>query len=266
MKTKVLRFVPGANPSYVLNNIEQALDLDETTLEYIDLMQKELAPIVPADAKLDKRNLLKLIANFYLIRGTDDSIQSFFRIFFNEYVDLTYPWDRTFRLSEGAWDSVTEQYNDQQSQASSTTKLLDSYKYQKYSYVLKSGLKPETWTYVFDRLVHPAGMLYFAEVLFTIIATAEITSDLVPASDPNWSYRSGLLNSSLGSQMPGIQVGYPGRKAVQYLYVVAGPMEMAVAASERELLVRANEALLYEGGDAATDAIELEGGDILILE
>ena len=273
LKTKVLRFVTGANPSYVLNNIEQAMDVDETTAEYIDLMQKELAPIVPSNSKIDKRNLLKLIVNFYLIRGTDDSIKTFFRIFFNEQVEVTYPWDETFRLSEGNWNASTQSYGNRQSQLSSTMKLQDSDRYQKYSYVVKSSLNVNQWDYVFDRLVHPAGTKYFGETSFNRIYVADPTlTHLTPptAKDPDWSYRSGILNDSLSSQMPSIQTNvYQGRFVSTTLTTnTAGPMAMTAIGTVLPLptsIINAN-ALLLETGDNVNGALQLENGESITLE
>jgi len=269
-KTKVLRFVVGANPSYVLNNIEQAMDIDETTSEYINLMQKELAPIVPSNSKIDKRNLLKLIVNFYLVRGTDDSIKAFFRIFFNEQVEVTYPWDETFRLSEGDWDDVSQSYVNKQSQLSSVIKLQDSDRYQKYSYVVKSSLNISEWDYIFERLVHPAGTKYFGEVSFNIAAVAnpQITK-LTPPSNPEWSYRSGILNDSLSSQMPGIQSSvYQGRFTIVTMTTSVSGVVPTVAAVELDDEITNLNALLTENASStgSSGALELEGTGTLTLE
>ena len=270
LKTKVLRFVVGANPSYVLNNIEQAMDIDETTSEYINLMQKELAPIVPSNSKIDKRNLLKLIVNFYLVRGTDDSIKAFFRIFFNEQVDVTYPWDETFRLSEGDWDPLSLSYVNRQSQLSNTIKLQDSDRYQKYSYVVKSSLNISEWDYIFERLVHPAGTKYFGEVSFNrlYIADPQITN-LTPPSNPEWSYRSGILNDSLSSQMPGIQSSvYQGRFVRVNMTTLAAGVVPTVAEVVVDDEINNLNALLTENASitGSSGALELEGTGTLTLE
>jgi hypothetical protein len=47
-------------------------------------------------------------------------------------------------------------------------KLQDSFYYQKFSYVLKTGSNAELWKNAFNRLVHPAGFIFFGEILLTI--------------------------------------------------------------------------------------------------
>jgi hypothetical protein len=63
-------------------------------------------------------------------------------------------------------------------------KLQDSYYYQKFSYVLRTGSNADLWNNAFNRLVHPAGFIFFGEILLTI-----------------------YLNSILSMQQPGRQTG-----------------------------------------------------------
>lgn len=51
---------------------------------------------------------------------------------------------------------------------SSYKKLQDSYYYQKFSYVLRTGSNAELWKNSFNRLIHPAGFIFFGEILLTI--------------------------------------------------------------------------------------------------
>ena len=47
-------------------------------------------------------------------------------------------------------------------------RLQDSYYYQKFSYVLKTGKNIVDWKNAFTRLVHPAGFIFFGEILIFI--------------------------------------------------------------------------------------------------
>jgi hypothetical protein len=67
---------------------------------------------------------------------------------------------------------------------SSYKKLQDSYYYQKFSYVLRTGSNAKLWKNSFNRLIHPAGFIFFGEILLTI-----------------------YLNSILSLNQPGRQVG-----------------------------------------------------------
>ena len=46
--------------------------------------------------------------------------------------------------------------------------IQDSYYYQKFSYVLKTGTNIADWSNAFTRLVHPAGLKFFGEIVILI--------------------------------------------------------------------------------------------------
>ena len=48
--------------------------------------------------------------------------------------------------------------------------LQDSFYYQQFSYVLKTGKNVADWSNAFTRLVHPAGFKFFGEILINILA------------------------------------------------------------------------------------------------
>ena len=47
-------------------------------------------------------------------------------------------------------------------------RIQDSFKYQKFSYILKTGANIDQWKNAFNRLVHPAGFIFFGEILLFI--------------------------------------------------------------------------------------------------
>jgi hypothetical protein len=51
--------------------------------------------------------------------------------------------------------------------------IQDSYYWQKFSYVLRTGVDFETWASSYNRLIHPAGFKHFGEVLIAIFFTGE---------------------------------------------------------------------------------------------
>lgn len=171
--TTPVRYWVGPGPSYVLNEIERHMDIDENDAVYLDLMQKEIAPIVPRNVLVNKRTLYKQFIDFYKLRGTSDSIETFFRILFNDNVEVEYPYDTTLIPSSGNWEPNAAlpkggQYLDKKGHLSDVIKIHDSLRYQKFSYVVKSGTNITDWNLVFNRLVHPAGFKYFAEILLLI--------------------------------------------------------------------------------------------------
>jgi len=255
--TTIVKYWVGPGPSWVMNNIEAAMDIDKNETNYLELMQKEIAAAIPRDVTVNKRNLYKRIIDFYKIRGSADSIEIFFRLLFNESVEVEFPYNETLIPSSGDWDQPAEvtsvvngavsssttvvintadenirlssklvvdglytraddirvsgisgttitlsdpvtlsdnqtitfvprgTYLDNKGFLSYNIKLQDSLRYQKFSYLIKTGKNLSDWEYVYDKLVHPAGFVYFAEILiFLELVDSTLTAALNKASMP----------------------------------------------------------------------------------
>ena len=175
--TTVIKYWVGPGPSYVLNAIEEALNIDDNTDDYLELMQKEIAAAIPRDLTVNKRALYKSITDFYKVRGTTDSIEIFFRLLFNEDVEVEQPWDKTLKPSDGGWDATQNRYTDAKGQLSHNTKIHDSDFYQKFSYVIRTGKNLVDWKNSFTKLVHPAGFKFFGEILLLTQLTRAVLGD-----------------------------------------------------------------------------------------
>lgn len=166
----------GPGPSYVLNAIEDFMDIDknsdsemDATHQYLEMMQKEIASAIPRGLLVNKNTLYKRIVDFYKIRGSSDSIETFFRLLYNEEVEIEKPYDNTLIPSSGNWSADTNQFISTKGFVSEKKiRLHDSYRYQKYSYLIKTGKNLTDWEYTFNRLVHPAGFIFFGEILLLI--------------------------------------------------------------------------------------------------
>ena len=163
----------GPGPSHILNNIEQAMDIDSNSTLFLELMQKEIAAAIPRSITVNKRNLYKTIVDYYKVRGSADSIEIFFRLLFNDQVEVQYPYDKTLVPSSGNWDLNAAlpkggQYLNKKGFLSDDIKIQDSLRYQRFSYLVRTGQNVSTWENVFNRLVHPAGFIFFGEILLLI--------------------------------------------------------------------------------------------------
>lgn len=207
--TTPITYWVGPGPSYVLNEIERHLDIDENDQNFLELMQKEIAPIVPRNILVNKRTLYKQFIDFYKLRGTSDSIEIFFRILFNDNVEVTFPYDKTLIPSSGNWEVDPELpkggiYLDKKGFLSDDIKIQDSLRFQKFSYVIKSGTNISDWDLVFNRLVHPAGFKYFAEILLLIqLINVETVNNrkTLPQVTPGTTLE---LLSAMPFQVPGV--------------------------------------------------------------
>ncbi len=231
----------GPGPSYIINAIEEAMNIDENTEDYLELMQKEIAQAIPRTLTVNKRNLYKNINDFYKLKGTSDSIEVFFRLLFNESVETEFPYDKTLIPSSGKWDAGLNRYLDHKGFLSDNIKLQDSKFYQKFSYVVRTGKNLSDWETAFDKLVHPAGFVFFGEILILTQLTRaalgdNIRQDLVELDIgigegstgsipvPNqpgfvYTYKDlyGRLNRKTLSSMPGVQPGVIGAEDVALL-------------------------------------------------
>ena len=194
----------GPGPSHVLNNIERAMDIDSNSQTFLELMQKEIASVIPRDITVNKRNLYKNIVDYYKVRGSADSIEIFFRLLFNDEVEVQYPWDKTLIPSSGNWDVNPAlpkggQYLDNKGQLSNVIRLQDSLRYQKFSYLIRTGQNVSTWENVFNRLVHPAGFKFFGEILIIMELTKAILGEDTTEGDT--LYRKVL--SAMPERQPG---------------------------------------------------------------
>lgn len=95
-----------SNPSFKLNTLEDALNINENDEELLNMMQKEIAPAIDQNIKVNKRALYQRLIDFYRIRGSKNSIDLFFKLFFqDEEVQVDYPWNSTLKTSSGNWDN-----------------------------------------------------------------------------------------------------------------------------------------------------------------
>ena len=231
----------GPGPSYILNAIEEALNIDTNTEDYLELMQKEIAQAIPRNLTVDKRSLYKNIVDFYKLKGSSDSIEIFFRLLFNENVETDFPYDKTLIPSSGKWDTDLNQYLDHKGFLSDNIKIQDSLFYQKFAYVIRTGKNLSDWGPAFEKLVHPAGFIFFGEILILTQLTRAALGDNIRQSavelDTGYSegavgsipvpgqagyvykYKDlyGRVNRKTLSSMPGLQPGVIGAEDVALL-------------------------------------------------
>lgn len=156
-------------PSQEIVNIVSEHDIDRTSSQYIDLIQGEIAKNVPNAVAFDKVSLYKKIVEYYLTKGSEDSIINFFKIFYDESITLKYPRERLFKTSSGTWDQENKRYRDTKGFSSNSDVLQDSHFWQDFSYVIESAVPVSEWKNEFLGLVHPAGFKFFGVLVLLLI-------------------------------------------------------------------------------------------------
>lgn len=94
-------------PSTEIQSIYSTKDIDSDSLKYLNQIEELIGKTIPKSNVLNKVELYKIIIKYYSTRGSEDSIHTFFKIFFNELVEIIYPKEQLFKLSEGlgSWTS-----------------------------------------------------------------------------------------------------------------------------------------------------------------
>lgn len=99
-----------ANTSYTYGNTVHNImksgdfrDIDTTEDGFLTLFKKELLPYFPERTELELTKILKGAKEFYLKKGTEESIKWLFRVLFNAEATIHYPRDNILRASDGKW-------------------------------------------------------------------------------------------------------------------------------------------------------------------
>lgn len=89
-------------PSNEIAAITREKDIDVVSDKYLTQIQSLIARNIPNSRVLDKVTLYRVIIQYYHTRGSEDSIHTFFKIFFDEIVSIFYPKNYLFDLSGGS--------------------------------------------------------------------------------------------------------------------------------------------------------------------
>lgn len=204
------RFVnQSGQPSAEISSILKYRNLDETIDTYLNEIKKEIGPTLPDTFTPNRIKLFKRLSEWYVSRGSIESIELFFRIVFSEKIQVYYPKEDVFTPSDGDWQISSEDYevynttNDnifytvnnlayvldsigkrsslyqgEKNTTSSYNRIQDSYFYQNYSYAIRTEYPIEKWSSVFNRLVHPAGFIFFGDVLIDLGVNINTTNTI----------------------------------------------------------------------------------------
>jgi len=106
------------NPIHILLNANYN-DIDSTTSATLDKWALQLAPKWPQSVQVDRTFLYKNIKDIYEAKGSRSSIETFFRVFYGEEVEVSYPSEFILRASDGRWQQTSSV------KATAATNILD---------------------------------------------------------------------------------------------------------------------------------------------
>lgn len=137
-----------------IQNLYQIRDLRATDLSLIDQIFKEIGQgQVNSTYFKDPRYAATLFANYYRIKGSLYSAEGFFRSFFQEQPQVTYPKENLFVVGESKVGPESLRY------------IQDNKIYQILSVLIKSSIPINDWKTIYKAFVHPAGFHLAGEVV-----------------------------------------------------------------------------------------------------
>lgn len=146
-------------------------DITTTELDALDYLLREIGmgidhKIFPEEIREERARLSsRLLANFYRKKGTQNSAEQFFMMFFNEDVEVLYPKKNIFYLNDRPGNSLIG--------PESVKFITDNRRYQIFSVLLKTGLSSADYDSLYKKFVHPAGFYLASEVVTKGVGTLD---------------------------------------------------------------------------------------------
>jgi hypothetical protein len=147
------------NFGYDIKNIQYYKDIESTPKTYLQRLYEEKAPGLSTELFDDPRITLKILYTLYKIKGTGLSVDFFFRHFYKDAAEQVFPKRQMFIVGESEIGVESNKF------------IQDSYFYQIYSILIRSGIVPNEWLDIYKRLIHPAGFELFAEFVTETVAS-----------------------------------------------------------------------------------------------
>lgn len=150
-------------------------DITTTELDALDYLLREIGngvdhTIFPKDGREARARLsARLLANFYRVKGTQTSAEQFFKMFFNEDVEVSYPKENIFYLNDKPGNSLIG--------PESLKYITDNRRYQIFSILLKTGLSSADYENLYKKFVHPAGFHLASDVATKGTSSLEIQGE-----------------------------------------------------------------------------------------
>ena len=138
-----------------IHNLFGIRNISTADIESLDLLLNEISEGLETSSFYQNPRLMtRLLSHFFRNKGTQLSAEQFFKAFFNEDVEISYPKKDIFFLNDG--NSVIGPQG--------LKYITDDKKYQVFSILLKTGISFSDYEDLYKKLVHPSGFHLAAEV------------------------------------------------------------------------------------------------------
>ena len=162
----------------VIDQIHDLFDIRNiasTEIKHLDSLIGEISDgLETSSFHQSPRLMARLLAEMYRGKGTQRSIEQFFKAFYNEDVEVIYPKKSIFKLNDRLGGSFIG--------PKSSHFIQDNKKYQILSVLLKTGLSFSDFETLYTKLIHPAGFHLAAETQTQ--GSADLGLDAGDVTDP----------------------------------------------------------------------------------
>ena len=161
----------GDNFGALIQDLYTIRDVEASSLQHLDNMFREFAQGMSQSFFKSPREVIRNFARFFRVKGSRYSAEGFFRAFFGEDVEVSYPKNDIFFLNDSN-HLVGDPYSI----------IQDGGAFQILSIMLKAPLSFSKWGELYKKFVHPAGFFLSNEVLIQPDTETQLTA-LVPIFD-----------------------------------------------------------------------------------
>jgi hypothetical protein len=88
-------------------NIPKLRDIDTTLASFLIFFKKKYLADLPLDTVIDTRFIIKHVSDLYKRKGTQESLELLFQLFYNEQIEVFYPATNILKPSDSVWGGDT---------------------------------------------------------------------------------------------------------------------------------------------------------------
>jgi len=139
---------------HLINELIYARDAAQTSEANLDELIKEIGNGLQASSFFKQPRLMaKLLGDFYRAKGSLNSAEGFFRGFFNQEAEVSFPKDKIFTVGQSQIGFESDKF------------IQDNAQFQIFSILIRCGISVTDYENLYKKFVHPAGFHFAGEVL-----------------------------------------------------------------------------------------------------
>ena len=139
---------------HLINELVYARDVAQTSEANLDELIKEIGNGLQASSFFKQPRLMaKLLGDFYRAKGSLNSAEGFFRGFFNQEAEVSFPKDKIFTVGQSRIGFESDKF------------IQDNAQFQIFSILIRCGISVTDYENLYKKFVHPAGFHFAGEVL-----------------------------------------------------------------------------------------------------